>query len=149
MKNKIVNLLFVFLVLLMITSCTSTRIIPKGYTNKENYTTANISQLNNTLQLSIYKYEKRPNLNNNKFSKPISNNFEELEELLIRFEQEIENYDFKDKYDIKLEDISTDDYVYIDYRISEKEQFSIYFFDSSQNILYYCYMIIQNEVEEV
>ena len=67
MKNKIVNLLFVFLVLLMITSCTSTRIIPKGYTNKENYTTANISQLNNTLQLSIYKYEKRPNLNNNKF----------------------------------------------------------------------------------
>lgn len=97
MKNKIVNLLFVFLVLLMITSCTSTRIIPKGYTNKENYTTANISQLNNTLQLSIYKYEKRPNLNNNKFLKPISNNFEELEELLIRFDKKLKNYDFKDK----------------------------------------------------
>ena len=74
---------------------------------------------------------------------------EELENLLTRFEQEIENYDFKDKYDIQLEDISTDDYAYIDYRISEKEQFSIYFFDTSQNILYYCYMINQNEMAKI
>ena len=56
---------------------------------------------------------------------------------------------FKDKYDIQLEDISTDDYAYIDYRISEKEQFSIYFFDTSQNILYYCYMINQNEMAKI
>ena len=55
----------------------------------------------------------------------------------------------KDKYDIQLEDISTDDYAYIDYRISEKEQFSIYFFDTSQNILYYCYMINQNEMAKI
>lgn len=133
----------------MIVSCESTEIIPKGYANKENYTNANIGQFNNTLQFSIYKYEKRPNLKNNQFLKPISNNLEELENLLTRFEQEIENYDFKDKYDIQLEDISTDDYAYIDYRISEKEQFSIYFFDTSQNILYYCYMINQNEMAKI
>ena len=110
---------------------------------------ANIGQFNNTLQFSIYKYEKRPNLKNNQFLKPVSNNLEELENLLTRFEQEIENYDFKDKYDIQLEDISTDDYAYIDYRISEKEQFSIYFFDTSQKILYYCYMINQNEMAKI
>ena len=85
----------------MIVSCGSTEIIPKGYANKENYTNANIGQFNNTLQFSIYKYEKRPNLKNNQFLKPISNNLEELENLLTRFEQEIENYDFKDKYDIR------------------------------------------------
>ena len=133
----------------MIVSCGSTEIIPKGYANKENYTNANIGQFNNTFQFSIYKYEKRPNLKNNQFLKPVSNNLEELENLLTRFEQEIENYDFKDKYDIQLEDISTDDYAYIDYRISEKEQFSIYFFDTSQNILYYCYMINQNEMAKI
>ena len=85
----------------MIVSCGSTEIIPKGYANKENYTNANIGQFNNTLQFSIYKYEKRPNLKNNQFLKPVSNNLEELENLLTRFEQEIENYDFKDKYDIR------------------------------------------------
>ena len=66
----------------MIVSCGSTEIIPKGYANKENYTNANIGQFNNTLQFSIYKYEKRPNLKNNQFLKPVSNNLEELENLL-------------------------------------------------------------------
>ncbi len=136
------NSIFLLVILIFVISCSSTKIIPDGYIKKENYTSANIDQFNNTLQLSIYRYDKKPALNKNRFLELVDDELEQLLNLLNRFEIEVQKYDFKDAYDIVSNDINNEDYVYIDYRFNDLEQFSIYLFDSSKNTLYYMYMLV-------
>lgn len=140
--KKIFQFFLLLLVTIILCSC-STNIIPKGYSNREDYTNQNIENLNSTLQYSIYTYNKTPDLSKNKFLEKMDDMTKiKLELYLYDFEEEILKYDFKDKYTIKINEISNEDYVYIDYKEDTKTKyFMIYYLDISINKLYYCYLM--------
>lgn len=140
--KKVLSLLTIFGLLLLVSSC-STNIIPKGYVDVENYSNQNIEQINNTLQYSVYSYDETPNVSKNKFLEKVDEESKALLDIyLADFENEIQNYDFANEYTLNKDEITNDDYTYIDYRNDgETTYFMIYLLDVSDNKLYYCYMM--------
>lgn len=141
---KKIIILLSFLMLLTLTSC-SGNIIPKGYKNKLDYTNASIEQINNTVQVSIFQYDKFPNISKNKFLEKINEDtILQLTVFMPTLEEALVEYKFAERYNLKLESIlignySDNDYVYIDYKKvkGEYEYFQIYYLKEANNTLYY------------
>ncbi len=141
MVKKTFHLIALGLLLIIITSCTSS-IIPKGYYDTTTYTNANSGQLNNTLQLSIYNYEKKPNFANNKFMCKLDEEKRNLLEVLLSdFKDAVNASSFSDAFDFSISDIKSDDLAYIDYSDNQTNKyFAIYYYSNAKNTLYYCYL---------
>lgn len=122
-------------------SCSSNNVIPKDFLNKETYTNAAIDHMNNTLQLTIYIYQEKPDFSKNKFFSKVDEETKELiKTYLTIFKEEINNYDFSSKFDVDLTKISLNDYAYIAvYSSQTKAEFSLYYFNADVNKIYYCY----------
>lgn len=122
-------------------SCSSNNVIPKDFLNKETYTNAAIDHMNNTLQLTIYIYQEKPDFSKNKFFSKVDEETKELiKTYLTIFKEEINNYDFSSKFDVDLTKISLNDYAYIAvYSDQTKAEFSLYYFNADVNKIYYCY----------
>ncbi len=144
--KKIKNILLLSIALLCIasflTACAGAKIVPDGYVDSQFYTNSNSGQLNSTLELSIYYYDEAPSFAKNKFIKPVNQETKNLLEFFLElFIEAIKDYDFQDKFDLNLENISLDDFAYLDYgQLQGNSYFSIYYYEVSQKTLYYCYL---------
>lgn len=142
MKKIFIVLILMFT--LSFASCKDT-IIPDGYSKKIDYTNASIEQINNTVQVSIFEYDKFPDLSDNKYLKKLNDETEVLLELFMPdLEEALVTYQFAERYELNLDsflirECSDSDYVYIDYQKvdEEYEYFMIYYLKASNNTLYY------------
>ncbi len=144
--KKILTLLTLIIFSIILTSCNN-NIIPEGYISKQIYSDAFIEQIGHTLQYSIYKYDKMPNLKKNRFLENVTTDdciqlyilLEEYSLRLNEYDKTVEDHDFKNNYNIKLSDINEDDFVYIDDQSKrfENAYFVIYYYETSNNTLYY------------
>lgn len=145
--KKIILLLFLIFTL---TSCNN-NIIPKDYTKCKIYSDNSIEQIGHTIQFSIYTYDQMPNLKKNRFLKSVTNDdlielyilLNDFNNRLTEYDQTQDSHEFKNNFNIKLSDITSDDYVYIDNRTHQQDNrcFMIYYFETSNNTLYYLQMI--------
>ena len=154
---KKLTFLLVVITLLTLTSCKSDTIIPKGYYDSDVWTTSSVNTYANFINFIKYYYDEDmiESLDKNKFLEKMDNtSLEELETLLSLFETEVNEYNYdeentlKENYNLKFDQVSKDDYIYIDYRVNNQynpdvdksiyDYFMIYYFDVSENTLYYC-----------
>ncbi len=155
--KKIITLVVLLCSLVTVTSCNSDTIIPKGYYDSDVWTTSNVSTYANFINYIKYYYNEdmTSSLKKNKFLEKVdSTSLEDLSELLNIFEEEVNNYNYeegntlKENYNLKVNNVTFDDYIYIDYRVNNQydpetsesiyDYFMIYYFDVSDNTLYYC-----------
>ena len=148
--KKILSILVVLIFSIMVTSCSNNDIVPKGYIECKIYSDATIEQIGYTIQYNIYKYEEEVNLEKNHFLEKVTEeDLVKAELLLIDYENKLNEYDqnsdnheFKENFDVSINNISTEDYIYIDDKINE--YFMIYYFETSNNTLYYLQLIYKN-----
>lgn len=149
--KKIISCLLIIICGILITSCSNNNIIPKGYVDSKIYSDASIEQIGHTIQYSVYKYDTTPNLSKNRFLEKVSENDKILLEIFLNdyilkleeYDKESDSHEFINNYKVDINNISNEDYVYIDYRENETgyEYFVIYYFETSYNELYFLQLI--------
>lgn len=146
--KKSILLLIITIVGFTLVGCSNRNIIPEGYIEQKIYSDASIEQLGHTIQYNVYKYDSLPNLSKNRFLEKVTedhlitlvNILYEYEAKLDEYDQEAESHEFKENYEVNIENISTDDYIYID---SSPDYVIIYYFETSNNTLYYLQQIFK------
>ena len=148
--KKIYSTLIIVFIMLLLTSCNN-NIIPKGYISQETYSDATIEQIGHTIQYSIYKYEYTPNLSKNKFLEKVTEKDKALFEVFLNdyitklneYDQNSKTHEFKEKFKIDINNVTNEDYIYIDYLLkdSQYEYFVIYYFETKNNELYFLQLI--------
>ena len=148
--KKIFSLLIVLFTFVLLTSCNN-NIIPKGYISQKTYSDATIEQIGHTIQYTVFKYGNTPNLSKNRFLETVKDEDKTLLEIfLIEYNSKLEEYDlicetheFKENFKVDINNISNEDYIYIDYRTNDTsyEYFVIYYFETSLNELYFLQLI--------
>ena len=148
--KKLHSLLIISFIIFLLTSCNN-NIVPKGYTSQKTYSDATIEQIGHTIQFTIFKYDNTPNLSKNRFLETVKDEDKTLLEIFLTdYNLKLEEYDsisetheFKENFNVSLNNISNEDYIYIDYRTNDTsyEYFVIYYFETSINELYFLQLI--------
>ena len=148
--KKLHSLLIISFIIFLLTSCNN-NIVPKGYTSQKTYSDATIEQIGHTIQYTIFKYDNTPNLSKNRFLETVNDEDKTLLEIFLTdYNLKLEEYDsisetheFKENFNVNLNNISNEDYIYIDYRTNDTsyEYFVIYYFETSINELYFLQLI--------
>ena len=148
--KKLHSLLIISFIIFLLTSCNN-NIVPKGYTSQKTYSDATIEQIGHTIQYTIFKYDNTPNLSKNRFLETVKDEDKTLLEIFLTdYNLKLEEYDsisetheFKENFNVSLNNISNEDYIYIDYRTNDTsyEYFVIYYFETSINELYFLQLI--------
>jgi hypothetical protein len=148
--KKLHSLLIISFIIFLLTSCNN-NIVPKGYTSQKTYSDATIEQIGHTIQYTIFKYDNTPNLSKNRFLETVKDEDKTLLEIFLTdYNLKLEEYDsisetheFKENFNVNLNNISNEDYIYIDYRTNDTsyEYFVIYYFETSINELYFLQLI--------
>lgn len=148
--KKLYSLLIISFIIFLLTSCNN-NIVPKGYTSQKTYSDATIEQIGHTIQYTIFKYDNTPNLSKNRFLETVKDEDKTLLEIFLTdYNLKLEEYDsisetheFKKNFNVNLNNISNEDYIYIDYRTNDTsyEYFVIYYFETSINELYFLQLI--------
>ena len=148
--KKLYSLLIISFIIFLLTSCNN-NIVPKGYTSQKTYSDASIEQIGHTIQYTIFKYDNTPNLSKNRFLETVKDEDKTLLEIFLTdYNLKLEEYDsisetheFKENFNVNLNNISNEDYIYIDYRTNDTsyEYFVIYYFETSINELYFLQLI--------
>ena len=148
--KKIYSLLLVIFTIVLLTSCNN-NIVPKGYVSQKTYSDATIEQIGHTIQFTVFKYENTPNLAKNRFLETVKDEDKTLLELFLNdYNLKLEEYDlisethdFKENFNVEINNISSEDYIYIDYRTKDNsyEYFVVYYFETSLNELYFLQLI--------
>lgn len=148
--KKLHSLLIISFIIFLLTSCNN-NIVPKGYTSQKTYSDATIEQIGHTIQFTIFKYDNTPNLSKNRFLETVKDEDKTLLEIFLTdYNLKLEEYDsisetheFKENFNVNLNNISNEDYIYIDYRTNDTsyEYFVIYYFETSINELYFLQLI--------
>ncbi len=148
--KKLLTTLILLIYSFILVSCSNNDIVPKGYTECKIYSDTTIEQIGHTIQYNIYKYEGAVNLEKNHFLEKVTeDDLLKAELLLIDYENKLNEYDqnsdnheFKENFDVSINNISAEDYIFIDHKINE--YFMIYYFETSNNTLYYLQLIYKN-----
>ena len=148
--KKIFSLLILIFTLVILTSCNN-NVVPKGYTSEKTYSDATIEQIGHTIQYTIFKYDNAPSLSKNRFLETVKDEDKILLDVFLNdYNLKLEEYDlisesheFKDNFKVDINNISNEDYIYIDYRKNDVsyEYFVIYYFETSLNELYFLQLI--------
>lgn len=148
--KKIYSLFIITILLVLMTSCNN-NIIPKGYVSEKTYSDATIEQIGHTIQYSIFKYENTPSLSKNRFLEKVKDDDKTLVEIFLNdynlkleeYDQNSDSHEFKENFKVDINNISNEDYIYIDYRKSDTkyEYFVIYYFETTLNELYFLQLI--------